>query len=136
MTDKAEQAGTLTPLSCDDSVVGHFPDKDGDLYCREEVNARIAELDDAIVERGAKIVELLGRVDELEQYKAMLDWVEQTMYDIRSLSVPTGGDDYDVKWQVYRHYMDKDSEPVLEWPADTPYEAIKQAMAQEGQGDG
>ena len=34
-----------------------------------------------------------------------LDWLHDECCDLRSISVPTGGDDYDINWIVIQHHM-------------------------------
>jgi len=62
---------------------------------------------------------------------ARLDFLENCSADLRCESVPTGGDDYDIMWGVFEHYM---SAPNLREVGAglTAREAIDAAMREKG----
>ena len=62
--------------------------------------------------------------------KALLDFLRDTSCDLRSIDVPTGGDDSDVHWRVIEHYMSEPREREIgrSW-SDDPREAIRAAIA-------
>lgn len=60
----------------------------------------------------------------------LINWLETEMYDLRCISVPTGGDDYCEHWEVISHHMAKPNERT-EGYGKTPREAIRAAIAAE-----
>jgi len=61
---------------------------------------------------------------------ARLDWLREECCDLRSVSVPTGGDDYDVHWVVIQHHMDAPHEREIgRGFSDDPRDAIDAARA-------
>jgi hypothetical protein len=62
--------------------------------------------------------------------KVLLDFLRDTSCDLRSIDVPTGGDDSDVHWRVIEHYMSEPREREIgrSW-SDDPREAIRAAIA-------
>jgi hypothetical protein len=43
----------------------------------------------------------------------ILNWLEANTCDLRCVSVPTGGDDADVLWEVVEHHMPPKGERVI-----------------------
>jgi hypothetical protein len=76
---------------------------------------------------------------ELEEYylrpssdpaRGERDWIEvlgEECWDLRCKNIPTGGDDYDVWWEVIQHHMAKPTERVVGEGA-TPQEALAAAL--------
>jgi hypothetical protein len=62
--------------------------------------------------------------------KALLDFLWASSCDLRSIDVPTGGDDSDVHWRVIEHYMSEPREREIgrSW-SDDPREALRAAIA-------
>ena len=60
----------------------------------------------------------------------LLDWLREECCDLRCISSPTGGDDYDVRWVVIQHHMAKPHEREIgESYTDEPRDAIRAARA-------
>lgn len=60
-----------------------------------------------------------------------LDWIEANSYDLRCYNCPTGGDDYDIYWNVVSHHMAKPTEREVGQGGHTPRQAIDRAIAEE-----
>jgi len=59
-----------------------------------------------------------------------LDWLREETCDLRCINVPTGGDDYEVRWNVIQHHMAKPHERVIgESFTDDPRDAIDDARS-------
>ncbi|WP_179090928.1 hypothetical protein, partial [Burkholderia pseudomallei] len=57
-----------------------------------------------------------------------LDWLRDECCDLRSVSVPTGGDDYEVNWIVIQHHMTAPHEREIgRGFSDDPRDAIDAA---------
>lgn len=60
----------------------------------------------------------------------LLDWLKRECCDLRCISVPTGGDDHDVRWVVIEHHMAAPHEREIgESFTDDPRDAIRAALA-------
>ena len=60
----------------------------------------------------------------------LLDFLREESLDLRCIDVPTGGDDYDIRWLVVGHYQGKTRERLIgESFTDEPRDAIKDAIA-------
>ena len=58
----------------------------------------------------------------------LLNWLRDECCDLRCISVPTGGDDYDVRWVVIQHHMAEPREREIgESFTDDPRDAIRAA---------
>lgn len=58
-----------------------------------------------------------------------LDWLREECCDLRCISSPTGGDDYDIRWVVIQHHMAKPHEREIgESYTDEPRDAIDAAI--------
>ncbi len=65
-----------------------------------------------------------------------LDWLRDTCCDLRSVNVPTGGDDADVIWVVIEHHMAKPNEREIGRSiTDDPRGAIDAARAAAKEGE-
>ena len=83
---------------------------DGNEYRRGEDRCwRTAHLDGEW-EASLEMSEALDEIERLSKIVDSLAWLNDNSYDLRSVSVPTGGDDYDVEWVVISHHMDKPRE--------------------------
>lgn len=51
--------------------------------------------------------------ERLRADKARLDYLQDESNDVRSVSLPTGGDDADIGWQVIAHYQAQPCERVV-----------------------
>jgi hypothetical protein len=56
-----------------------------------------------------------------------LEFLEENCLDLRCISVPTGGDDFDVAWVVIEHHMTPPREREISY-GRTPQKAIEGAM--------
>lgn len=66
-----------------------------------------------------------------------LDMIEREGWTLRGRDVPTGGDDYDVVWEVVEHYMAEPHDRVI-GTGSTPLEALQDAASphtETGEGD-
>lgn len=65
---------------------------------------------------------------------ARLDWLREECCDLRSISVPTGGDDADVNWIVIQHHMAEPREREIgRGFSDDPRDAIDAARKGDSQ---
>lgn len=64
---------------------------------------------------------------------ALLDWLRDETCDLRCINAPTGGDDYDVRWQVIQHHMAKPHERIIGRSySEEPRDAISDAILSTG----
>ena len=59
----------------------------------------------------------------------ILEIIEEEYFNIECINVPTGGDDYDVIWEVYSHHQAKPNKR-LEGQGSTIAEAIEDALSE------
>lgn len=60
----------------------------------------------------------------------LLDWLRDEACDLRCINVPTGGDDYSVRWQVVSHWQARPHERVeAQSYTEEPRDAIRAAIA-------
>lgn len=65
----------------------------------------------------------------------LLNALQEESWDLRSFSVPTGGDDYDVAWRIVGHWVAEPHERVIaEGWSDDPRVAIRAALANDQTG--
>lgn len=103
-----------------------------------EVSAQMDIIDlldrlDGAIPKSARleIIRLRTKLTEADAKDAeLINWLETEMYDLRCISVPTGGDDYCEHWEVISHHMAKPNERT-EGYGKTPREAIRAAIAAE-----
>lgn len=58
-----------------------------------------------------------------------MQWLQDNDYGLVPVNVPTGGDDYDVEWQVIEYHMAQPEKRII-GRGRTPSEAIDHAMAE------
>lgn len=66
----------------------------------------------------------------------LFDWLRDETCDLRAINVPTGGDDFDVRWVVEEHQMScPRSREIGRSFTDDPRDAIRAAIAAKAKGD-
>lgn len=74
-----------------------------------------------------------ARAGAVAQDSSLLDWLRETSCDLRSIDMPTGAGDAEVRWIVVEHHMAKPHEREIGRSfSDDPREAIRAAMTKEG----
>jgi len=69
------------------------------------------------------VIAMCDRIEDLSPFEAL----EENSWDLRCVNVPTGGDDYDIIWEVIEHYQATPRNRTIAGGI-TPVEAIKQAL--------
>jgi len=73
----------------------------------EKEAERIAKANESFAEFKRHVAQVSGQDREDAE---RLDWLRDTCCDLRSVNVPTGGDDAEVHWVVIEHHMAKPHE--------------------------
>lgn len=58
----------------------------------------------------------------------LLEDLEAASCTLKCVNVPTGGDDFDITWEVIEHYMDKPNERVIGC-GTSPIDALNDAFS-------
>lgn len=94
----------------------------GDVTVTRDQSGRIV----AITRNDAE-GKVLSVIAESEEQTDWLQIIEDNCWDLRCVDVPTGGDDYEVFWQVIGHHMAEPRERILA-ESLSPSEALERAL--------